>query len=98
MVNIKAGSSHVSYTSRVPSPVVLAVLNEGLAIPAVFKLPEQSPTWLLRQLPQICVYTHFSRFTSCLLDPYNCNYHLNSLRYNEPNILQLSVPLSNQDQ
>jgi hypothetical protein len=41
-----------------------------------YKLPEQSPTWLLRQLLQTLQYTHFSSFTSCLPHPYNCNCHL----------------------
>jgi hypothetical protein len=49
-----------------PSPLVLAVLNGDWAVTVVFKLPEQSPTLLLRQLPQIYEYTHIS----CLLYAY----------------------------
>ena len=40
-----------------------------------YKLPEQSPTLLLRQLLQTLQYTHFSSFTSCVLHPCNCNCH-----------------------
>jgi len=46
----------VSCTPRVPSLLVLAVLDRSWAVPAVFKLPEQPPTLFLRQIPQI--YQH----------------------------------------
>ncbi len=52
-----------------PSPLVLAVPNEDQAVTAVYKLPEQSSTLLLRQLPQVYEYTHFSRLLYAYCTP-----------------------------
>jgi hypothetical protein len=51
------------------SPLVLAVPNGDWAVTAAYKLLEQSPTLLLRQLPQKAEYTHFSRFTYAYCTP-----------------------------
>jgi hypothetical protein len=52
-----------------PSPLVLAVPNGDWAVTVGFKLPEQSPTLLLRQLPQIYEYTHISRLLYAYCTP-----------------------------
>jgi hypothetical protein len=51
------------------SPLVLAVPNGVWAVTAAYKLPEQSPTLLLRQLTQIYEYTHISRLLYAYCTP-----------------------------
>ncbi len=51
------------------SPLVLAVPKGDWAVTAAYKLLEQSPTLLLRQLPQIYEYTHFSRLLYAYCTP-----------------------------
>jgi hypothetical protein len=50
-------------------PLILAVLNGVWAIIAAYKLPEQSPTLLLKQLTQIYEYTHISRLLYAYCTP-----------------------------
>jgi hypothetical protein len=51
------------------SPFLLAVPNGVWAVIATYKLPEQSPTLLLRQLTQIYEYTHISRLLYAYCTP-----------------------------
>jgi hypothetical protein len=51
------------------SPLVLAVPNGVWAVIAAYKLPEQSPTLLLKQLTQIYEYTHISRLLYAYCTP-----------------------------